>query len=194
MDRYPKTVLAIATASLVVSWAVCGVSSLTYCAAVPPRARGRETGRTDVQELMGGMFFPVAAAALVYPCVILGQRRRRRLVGTVVGKALAVFAAVWPVAVILYSLAVYFALGMFCLFWPGYISEGSPAMESFILMVAVVASWTTLSLLIIYLLLVLRNRRLGKTAGILWIASIVLFSAIAMPLYWHLHVWREPES
>jgi hypothetical protein len=43
-----------------------------------------------------------------------------------------------------------------------------------------------------YLILVVRNRRLGVCTGTLWFFAIGLVPWIMMPVYWALYVWRLP--
>lgn len=48
-------------------------------------------------------------------------------------------------------------------------------------------------LVIIYIVDVFRNDRVPKDKQVLWLIVILLGGIIAMPIYWYLYIWREPE-
>lgn len=47
---------------------------------------------------------------------------------------------------------------------------------------------------IIYLLNVLRNKRIPKDNKHLWIALLIFGNLLIYPVYWYLYIWREPET
>ena len=51
-----------------------------------------------------------------------------------------------------------------------------------------------LVLMVIYIIHIVRNKRFDVEKKILWAAVIVFAGIFAMPVYWYLYVWREPET
>ena len=50
-----------------------------------------------------------------------------------------------------------------------------------------------LVLMVIYIVHIVRNKRFDVEKKVLWAAVIVFAGIFAMPVYWYLYVWREPE-
>ncbi len=52
----------------------------------------------------------------------------------------------------------------------------------------------TVGLTIFYIINVFRNDRVVKDKKALWAVVIFMGSIFAMPVYWYLYIWREPEA
>ncbi|HEY0379071.1 MAG TPA: hypothetical protein VGC87_19300 [Pyrinomonadaceae bacterium] len=52
----------------------------------------------------------------------------------------------------------------------------------------------TVGLTIFYIVNVFRNDRVVKDKKALWAVVIFMGSVFAMPVYWYLYIWREPEA
>jgi hypothetical protein len=52
----------------------------------------------------------------------------------------------------------------------------------------------TLGLTVFYIVNVFRNGRVEKDKKALWAVVIFLGNILAMPVYWYLYIWREPEA
>lgn len=50
------------------------------------------------------------------------------------------------------------------------------------------------ALLIIYIVNVFKNDRVPQDKKALWAAVLFLGNMIAMPIYWYLYIWREPQQ
>ncbi len=50
------------------------------------------------------------------------------------------------------------------------------------------------ALLIIYIINVFKNERVDKDKKALWAVVLFLGNMFAMPVYWYLYIWREPEK
>lgn len=51
-----------------------------------------------------------------------------------------------------------------------------------------------IGLLIIYIVNVFRNDRVPQRKKALWAVVLFLGNMIAMPIYWYLYIWREPQE
>jgi hypothetical protein len=51
----------------------------------------------------------------------------------------------------------------------------------------------TVGLTIFYIVNVFRNDRVAKDKKALWAVVLFMGSLLAMPVYWYLYIWREPE-
>ena len=52
----------------------------------------------------------------------------------------------------------------------------------------------TVGLTIFYIINVFKNDRVAKDQKALWAVVLFLGSMFAMPVYWYLYIWREPEA
>ncbi|MCI0483002.1 MAG: hypothetical protein L0Y78_00270, partial [candidate division NC10 bacterium] len=50
------------------------------------------------------------------------------------------------------------------------------------------------ALLIIYIVNVFRNDRVPQDKRARWAVTLFLGNMIAMPIYWYLYIWREPQE
>lgn len=49
-----------------------------------------------------------------------------------------------------------------------------------------------LGLMPLYVILAVKSSRLDETMRIIWVVLICMLGFFAMPVYWYLHIWREP--
>jgi succinate dehydrogenase/fumarate reductase cytochrome b subunit len=62
-----------------------------------------------------------------------------------------------------------------------------------IFIVQMLAWLLTIGLTIFYIVNVFRNDRVAKDKKALWAVVLFLGNIMAMPVYWYLYIWREPE-
>ncbi len=51
-----------------------------------------------------------------------------------------------------------------------------------------------LGLMVMYIVLAVRREEFDQTMRIVWIIMLCLLNVYVMPVYWYLHVWREPPA
>jgi hypothetical protein len=75
-----------------------------------------------------------------------------------------------------------------------FVSENDfPAVFGTIFTLQVLLWLLTVGLTIFYIVNVFRNDRVAKDKKALWAVVIFLGNMLAMPVYWYLYIWREPE-
>ncbi len=51
-----------------------------------------------------------------------------------------------------------------------------------------------MGLMVFYIVDVFRNDRVEKDKKVLWAVVLFLGNMLAMPVYWYLYIWREPDA
>lgn len=99
-------------------------------------------------------------------------------------------ATLWPVVYVFLFMA-FFVSAIF--FGPGPAETGSGAQPLMALFVGVhlLTMALILGLTIFYIVNIFRNERVEKDKKALWAIVIFMGSAIAMPIYWYLYIWKE---
>ena len=99
-------------------------------------------------------------------------------------RILAGIASVSP----LVGMVVCTAIGLHCALSAGTAREVVFALDLFVVTVA-----CTGGLLFLHISHVWRNKQLAGTSRKLeWTLTLLVCSVVAMPVYWYLHVWKEP--
>jgi hypothetical protein len=109
-------------------------------------------------------------------------------------KILLGIATLWPLLYII----IFFAFMLsqaFLISFRGDLSPGGPPTGFFILFgLHLLTMLWIVALLIIYIINVFKNERVNKDKKALWAVVIFLGNMFAMPVYWYLYIWREPEK
>ena len=71
--------------------------------------------------------------------------------------------------------------------------SGVPALMTFIIPLHLLAMLSVMALTAFYIVNIFRNERVEKDKKPLWAVVIFMGSIFAMPVYWHLYIWRESE-
>jgi glucan phosphoethanolaminetransferase (alkaline phosphatase superfamily) len=110
-------------------------------------------------------------------------------------KVLLAVATLWPIVYMFIFIAFFFS----AFFWgPGSAETGTgtgmpPAMALFFL-VHLLTMLFVLALTVFYIVNIFRNDRVEKDKKARWAIVIFMGSAIAMPIYWYLYIWKEANA
>ena len=106
--------------------------------------------------------------------------------------ALAVFT-IWP---ILYM--VFFMGAMFWMMMSDFSGGGDrsrpPTLFLIILPLHLLTMLAMFALLVIYIVHVFKTDRVPQDQKALWAVVLFLGNVIAMPVYWYLYIWKQPEK
>ena len=110
------------------------------------------------------------------------------------GKLVLGLLTVWPLI-----WGSVFGLAVPRIFEPLFAGKGSPSPEIVISAISLFAVhfatvMLMMGLLVLYLMHVGTSGRVPKNRTALWIVLIFLGNMLAMPVYWYLYIWREPQS
>lgn len=110
------------------------------------------------------------------------------------GKAitLAVFT-VWPILYMLFFMCAIFGM-MMSDFSGGGHSSGAPTIMMIILPLHFLTMLEIFVLLVIYIVHVFKTERVPQDKKALWAVVLFLGNMIAMPIYWYLYIWKQPEE
>ena len=99
-------------------------------------------------------------------------------------------ATLWPIVYVFLFMAFFFSA---IFFGPGPAEPGSGVQPLMALFVGVhlLTMALILGLTIFYIVNIFRNERVEKDKKALWAIVIFMGSAIAMPIYWYLYIWKE---
>ena len=110
-------------------------------------------------------------------------------------KVLVGIATVWPISYMVIFMV--YAISQF--FLPtskeAIINRlNSPPTDFFILFgLHLFTMLLMIGLLIFYITNVFRNDMVTKDKKILWVVLLIFGNMIAMPIYWYIYIWKEPE-
>ncbi|HEY9283512.1 MAG TPA: hypothetical protein VIP46_08665 [Pyrinomonadaceae bacterium] len=113
---------------------------------------------------------------------------------TKTGKIALGAATIWPVAYMIILLVVVFGLAF------AFAGREMPAPERppvWLLALFALHALTILSvlgLMIFYMIDAFRNERVAQDKKVLWAVMLFFGNLIAMPVYWYLYIWREPDA
>lgn len=114
-------------------------------------------------------------------------------------KILLGILSIWPLTYMgLFMLGMLLtALFAPVLFPPGH--AGHPSSDTAILVVFfvimalhVLTAFLTMGLMVFYLVHVVKTERLNQDQRVLWAVLVFAGGVVAQPIYWYLHIWREP--
>jgi hypothetical protein len=113
------------------------------------------------------------------------------------GKIILGIASLWPITymVIFISIFIFTFLRIMSGSGAAVADQGGPP-SWFILtfVLHLVTMLWTCALLVIYIIDVFKNERVNKDKKALWAVVLFFGNMIAMPIYWYLHIWREPKT
>lgn len=106
-------------------------------------------------------------------------------------KLLLGLVTLWPLAyMILFFLMIFsfifFAAGT----GPG---DGPPPFIPVIFSLHILTMLVIAALTVFYIVNVFRNERVDKDKKVLWAVVLFLGNLLAMPVYWYLYIWKEPQ-
>jgi hypothetical protein len=109
------------------------------------------------------------------------------------GKAitLAVFTA-WPVVYVILFMCMMF--GMVMPAFRGGRSSGPGLAFGIIFPLHLLTMLEIFVLLAIYIVYLFRTNRVAQDKKALWAVVLFLGNMIAMPVFWYLYIWKEPEE
>lgn len=99
-------------------------------------------------------------------------------------------ATFWPILYIF--IFMLFMFGMMATMGLG--SDGPPPAIFIIFALHFITIFGSFGLMIYYVVHALKNERLEGDRKFLWAAIIFFGNMIAMPIYWYLQIWQEPEE
>ena len=109
------------------------------------------------------------------------------------GKAIAlgVFTA-WPLVYVIVFVAIMFTdfVADFSGWGPG---TDRPLMFRIIFPLHLLTMLELWGLLLIYILYLFRTDRVARDKKALWAVVLLLGNMVAMPVFWHLYIWRRPD-
>lgn len=113
-------------------------------------------------------------------------------------KLLLGIVSLWPV-VYLVAFTVFFSIQFFSVF-SRQLSSPQPAdtvatfhlFQTFFLL-QLFSLLVIIALTALYIIDVFRNDRVEQDRKVLWVVVLFMGGMVAMPAYWYLFVWREPE-
>lgn len=105
---------------------------------------------------------------------------------------LAVFT-VWPLLYLFLFMGAMFAMVMSDFSGSGA-SPGPPGMMKLIFPVHFLTILEVFVLLVIYMVHVFKTDRVPEDKKALWAVVLFLGYMIAMPIYWYLYIWKQPEE
>ena len=111
------------------------------------------------------------------------------------GKIALGAATVWPFLYIIIFVASVFGL-MFSFSGrePMADGEGPPVWFMALFALHLLTMLWVMGLMVFYIVNVFRNDRVEKDKKVLWAVVLFLGNMLAMPVYWYLYIWREPDS
>ena len=114
---------------------------------------------------------------------------------TKAGKIALGAATVWPFLYVLIFFVAVFGL-TFAFSGRDPVSEGDrpPAWFFGIIALHFLTMLWVLGLMVFYMINVFRNERVEKDKKVLWAVVLFLGNMLAMPVYWYLYIWREPDE
>lgn len=109
------------------------------------------------------------------------------------GKIALGAATIWPVAYMVILLAVVFGLALAFAGREMPAPEGPPVwLLALFALHALTILWA-LGLMIFYMIDAFRNERVAQDKKVLWAVMLFFGNLLAMPIYWYLYIWREPD-
>ncbi len=109
------------------------------------------------------------------------------------GKIALGAATFWPLAYMIIFLAVVFGLAFAFAGREMPAPEGPPAWLLAVFALHALTILWTLGLTIFYMIDAFRNERVAQDKKVLWAVMLFFGNMIAMPVYWYLYIWREPD-
>lgn len=105
---------------------------------------------------------------------------------------LAVFT-VWPILYMLLFMSAIFAMMMMSGFSGSGDSSGPPTVMKIILPLHFLTMLEIFVLIVIYIVHVFKTDRVPQDKKALWAVVLFLGNMIAMPIYWYIYIWKQPE-
>ena len=105
---------------------------------------------------------------------------------------LAIFTA-WPFLYMIFFFVMVFTI-MMSSFSGQPPSSGMPTIIMILFPLHFLTILDIFALLIIYIMHVFKTDRVPEDKKALWAVALFLGNMIAMPIYWYLYIWKEPES
>ena len=107
-------------------------------------------------------------------------------------KILLAAATVWPFFYMLLFLGFMMLMFLTASNGPG---DGGPGLLFMLIFpLHILTMLLMMGLTVFYIVNVFRNERVVKDMKVLWAVVIFIGSIIAMPIYWYLYIWRDPET
>lgn len=97
---------------------------------------------------------------------------------------------VWPFAYLILFFLTIFSLIFFVGAEPG---TGPPPAIALIFPLHILTMLFSMALIVFYIVNVFKNDRVEKDKKVLWAVVLFMGSAIAMPIYWYLYIWKEAQ-
>jgi len=111
--------------------------------------------------------------------------------------ALAVFT-LWPILYMVLFMCVIIGFMLFTVIFDGQPStppaSGAPMIFMIIVPLHILTIVEVWVLLVFYIIHVFKTDRVSQDKKALWAVVLFLGNMIAMPIYWYLYIWREPEQ
>src|SRR4030095_6010561 len=107
-------------------------------------------------------------------------------------KILLGLATIWPFAYIVLFFFFVFS-SFFFVPGPGDPESGPPLFFLVLFPLHILTMFWIMALTVFYMVNVFRNERVDKDKKVLWAVVLFMGNMIAMPIYWYLYIWKEPE-
>ncbi len=105
-------------------------------------------------------------------------------------KILVGIATVWPFVYMLLFMLFMSSAFLFL----GNPGGGEPPLPFFLIFpLHLFTMLAIMALTVFYIVNVFRNERVEKDKKVLWAVVLFMGSMIAMPIYWYLYIWKEPD-
>ena len=108
-------------------------------------------------------------------------------------KILLLLATLWPLIYMGLFLIVFVMLFTFSVQGEFQGGNGPPAGFLLIFVLHIFTMVWMVGLLVFYIINVFKTRVIRDNMKILWAIVIFFGGPIAMPIYWYLYIWKEPE-
>jgi hypothetical protein len=108
-------------------------------------------------------------------------------------KVLLGLASLWPLLYMIFFF-VFIFFSIFFISSSGDPGSGPPFFFFLIFPLHLLTMVLIMALTVFYIVNVFRNERVDKDKKALWAIVLFMGNMIAMPIYWYLYIWKEPDS